>query len=96
MNHIGTFDPSTVRAILLATIATVGVVVAGSIGSTASAQASSAPTLDAMQPDTLPTAPVGHRQPQRADVPAGAKRGEGAALSSERSFDQQLQICRGC
>jgi hypothetical protein len=96
MNHLGTFDFSTARAILLATVATIGAIVAGSIGSTASAQTSGAPMLDALQPDALPPAPVGHRQPQRGDLPAGARRDENAALSSERSFDQQLQICRGC
>jgi hypothetical protein len=41
-------------------------------------------------------APVGHRQPTRADLPPDMRRDEGAVTPRERSFDNSLNICRGC
>jgi hypothetical protein len=43
-------------------------------------------------------APVGHRQPRRADLPAAVRRDENTnpEAQSEQQLDQQLQICRGC
>ena len=41
-------------------------------------------------------APVGHRQPRPADLPAGVARDEGARTPEQRALDRTLQICRGC
>jgi hypothetical protein len=41
-------------------------------------------------------APVGHRQPRPADLPAGIARDEGARTPEQRALDRTLQICRGC
>ena len=44
------------------------------------------------------SAPVGHRQPRAADIPADAPKDELAQRIERinRSLDRQLQICRGC
>jgi hypothetical protein len=44
------------------------------------------------------SAPIGHRQPRAADVPADAPKDELAQRIEQinRSLDRQLQICRGC
>jgi hypothetical protein len=63
--------------------------------STAWAQQSSAQVPDSLHPQTAPwPAPVGHRQPRRSDVPAGASKDEGAITPGQREFDRSLDICR--
>ncbi len=41
-------------------------------------------------------APVGHRQPGQADVPADPLRREKRGDPSLRDLDTKLQICKGC
>ena len=41
-------------------------------------------------------APIGHRQPRPQDLPADVQRREGTVSATERDFDRQLNICRGC
>ena len=47
---------------------------------------------------TAATAPVGHRQPRAADIPAEVPKNElGQRIDrTNRALDRQLQICRGC
>jgi hypothetical protein len=87
---------ATVRRSLIAAVVAVGAVVIGSAGGVARAQTSSAPSLDSLQTDTIPTVPLDERQPRRVHLPSNVRRQENSALSSERTFDQQLRICRGC
>jgi hypothetical protein len=57
----------------------------------------SATALAQQSPETgVWPAPVGHRQPTRADLPPATRRDEGAVTPRERSFDNSLNICRGC
>jgi hypothetical protein len=45
----------------------------------------------------LPQAPVGHRQPRAADMPAMSPNEEDRWLNDvNRETDRKLQICRGC
>lgn len=45
----------------------------------------------------LPPAPVGHRQPRAADIPAMSPTEEDRWLNEvNRDTDRKLQICRGC
>ena len=46
----------------------------------------------------IPQAPVGHRQPRAADIPANAPKHESDAWLQRlnRQIDRKLQICRGC
>jgi hypothetical protein len=88
--------PAMARAGVVAAVATVGAVVAGSAGGTAGAQTSRAPSLDSLQTNMMPDAPLDERQPRRLHLPSNARQQENSALSSERTFDQQLRICRGC
>ena len=87
-------NPATVRVILIAAVATVSAVVVGSSG--ARAQTSSAPVLDSLQTETIRGAPLDERQPRRVQLPSNVRTQEDSELSSERTFDQQLRICRGC
>jgi hypothetical protein len=50
------------------------------------------------QPTKVPDAPVGHRQPRAADIPANLPKDELAQLIDRinRTLDRRLQICRGC
>jgi hypothetical protein len=51
------------------------------------------------EPRTLPwSAPVGHRQPRAADIPAGLMNKESDAEQErlDRDLARKLQICRGC
>jgi hypothetical protein len=43
-------------------------------------------------------APVGHRQPRAAEIPANAPKNESDAWPQRlnREIDRKLQICRGC
>lgn len=47
----------------------------------------------------IPEAPVGHRQPRAADLPAQTPK-EAAEIQKERQrqrkLDRSLQLCRGC
>lgn len=56
---------------------------------------------DGAAPGQPRSAPIGHRQPRAADVPANAPKDELAQRIERikrinRSLDRQLQICRGC
>jgi hypothetical protein len=86
--------PASGRAILIA--AAVTAALAGSAGGIARAQTLRATTPNTLRTDTVPAAPVGHYQPRRVRLPTNERAEENAELSSERGFDQQLQICRGC
>jgi hypothetical protein len=77
------------RGILIAMTVTVTTTLIGSTGGAAQAQTSSAPALDSLQTNTMPAAPVGHRQPRRVQLPSNAQDEEHSELSSERGFDQQ-------
>ena len=44
----------------------------------------------------LPKAPIGHRQPNARNVPAGVLHQEQMIDPSETEFDKKLQICRRC
>jgi hypothetical protein len=74
------------------------VILEASAWGSASAQTSSAPVLDSERPQMLFPAPVGHRQPRPADLPAAVRQYENTSPGSqfEQQLDQQLQICRGC
>jgi Spy/CpxP family protein refolding chaperone len=89
--------PTTARATRAIIIAAAVILEASAWGS-AAAQTSSAPVLDSQRPQMLIPAPVGHRQPRRADLPGAVRRDENTnpEAQSEQQFDQQLQICRGC
>jgi hypothetical protein len=41
-------------------------------------------------------APTGHRQPRPQDLPPDLRQREGTVSATEREFDRQLNICRGC
>ena len=82
---------STAHALVVAA-AMLAASIAAPTGSTAQAQT---PGAD-VRPGTLLPAPVGHLQPRRTRVPAVARQMEDHELSSERTFDRQLDICRGC
>jgi hypothetical protein len=42
-------------------------------------------------------APVGHRQPTRSDVPAGAANSNGSIDADDKALDRKIKsICRGC
>jgi hypothetical protein len=41
-------------------------------------------------------APTGHRQPRPQDLPPDVREREGRVSATERDFDRQLNICRGC
>lgn len=44
-----------------------------------------------------PQAPVGHRQPRAADIPANASNADNAWLNGvNRDVDKRLKICRDC
>lgn len=47
---------------------------------------------------SMPLAPVGHRQPRAADIPAGAYNNADDAWLNRvnRDIDGKLTICRGC
>ena len=49
-------------------------------------------------PGAAVSAPVGHRQPRAADIPADVPKDELAQRIERinRALDRQLQICRGC
>ena len=87
---------ATVRRSLIAAVVAVGGIVIDSAGGTALAQTSSAPSLDAQQTNTMPEAPRDERQPRRMHLPSHVRQQEKSELSSERTFDQDLRICRGC
>jgi hypothetical protein len=87
-------SPATARVILIAAVATIAAVLVGSSG--ARAQTSSAPALDSLQTNTIPAVPLDERQPQRVHLPPNVRTQEKSELGSERTFDQQLRICRGC
>jgi hypothetical protein len=53
----------------------------------ASAAASMEPRLEA---------PIGHRQPNAEDVPAGVLHDEVTISQNQRDLDKELDICRGC
>jgi len=93
IDHTATTTRAT-RAIIIAA----AVILEASAWGSASAQTSSAPVLDSQRPQMLIPAPVGHRQPRRADLPAPVRHDESMnpGALSEHEFDQQLQICRGC
>jgi hypothetical protein len=95
MIHLPATRARTIQAIIV-TAAIVAVSFAGPAWSIASAQTSTALVLDSQLPQTLLPASVGHRQPRRADLPSAVQRDENMNAASERQFDQQLQICRGC
>jgi hypothetical protein len=82
------------RAIIIAAAVTLE----ASAWCSAWAQTSNAPVLDSQQPQMLIPAPVGHRQPRRADLPAAVRHDEttNPGSQSERQLDQRLQICREC
>jgi len=88
-------SPAMVRRILISATVTVATALVAP-DDVARAQTSSAPALDSLRTNTIPAAPVGHRQPARVRLPSNAQSLESSELSSERDFDQQLQICRGC
>jgi hypothetical protein len=87
-------SPATARVVLISAVATVAALVAGSSG--AQAQTSSAAALDSLQTNTIPAAPFDERQPRRVQLPPNVRAQEKSELSSQRTFDQQLRICRGC
>jgi Spy/CpxP family protein refolding chaperone len=89
--------PTTARATRAIIIAAAVILEASAWGS-AAAQTSSAPVLDSQRPQMLIPAPVGHRQPRGADLPAAVRRDENTnpGSESEQQLDRQLQICRGC
>jgi hypothetical protein len=41
-------------------------------------------------------APIGHRQPNAEDIPAGVLKSEGTTNRNQRDLDEKLNICRGC
>jgi|HubBroStandDraft_6_1064221.scaffolds.fasta_scaffold1479135_1 hypothetical protein len=86
-------SPAMMRGMRVAVVATVAAV--GSAG-VARAQTSSAPALDSLQTNTMPAVPLDQRQPRRVHLPSNVHQQEDSELSSERTFDQQLRICRGC
>jgi len=50
-----------------------------------------------MDQPVVPQAPIGHRQPRAADVPAMSPNNEDRWLNEvNRDLDRKLQICRGC
>jgi hypothetical protein len=85
-----------VRAIFITAVAPVAAVMVGSGGAAAQAQTSRTSAVDSLQTATMPTVPLDERQPPRVRPPANVRSRENAALSSERNFDRQLRICRGC
>jgi len=88
----------TVRTVILSASVTVALCFGGPMSSAALAQSSSAPVLDSQRPDvgTIP-APVGHRQPQRKDLPPSVSpQDEGDITAQQRAFDRSLNICRNC
>jgi hypothetical protein len=46
----------------------------------------------------MPQAPVGHRQPRAADMPAATERSpeDQRQMERDREIDKKLWICRGC
>jgi hypothetical protein len=51
-----------------------------------------------MEEPSLPQAPVGHRQPRAADLPATRQRDPSDEWLNRlnRETDRKLEICRGC
>jgi hypothetical protein len=50
-----------------------------------------------MDQPAVPQAPVGHRQPRAAELPARSPTEEDRWLNQvNRDIDRKLQICRGC
>ena len=49
-------------------------------------------------PPGMPQAPVGHRQPRAADLPAATERSpeDQRQMERDREIDKKLWICRGC
>jgi hypothetical protein len=43
-----------------------------------------------------PPAPIGHRQPNASNVPAGVLRAEPQRSADDIELDKRLNICRGC
>jgi hypothetical protein len=67
----------------------------GGAESRAWAQQSGASVLESFRPQVEPwPAPVGHRQPQRKDLPPSMRKDEGAITSGQHNFDDSLNICR--
>ena len=85
MIHVTYVTASAARALVVAA-ATLAASIAVPTGSMAQART----------PSTLLPAPIGHLQPRRTKVPAVARQTEDDELSAERTFDRQLDICRGC
>jgi len=55
------------------------------------------PTTQGAAPSQVPEAPIGHRQPTAADVPAGGmSQQDTEQIKRERALDRKLQFCRGC
>ena len=94
MIHLTATTTRATRAIIIAAAV---ILEASALGS-AAAQTSIAPVPDSQRPQMLIPAPVGHRQPRLADLPAAGRRDENTSPGSqfEQRLDQQLQICRGC
>jgi hypothetical protein len=100
---IAAVAPAT-RSTLFGAAVTAAVSLGGSGLSAAYAQTSgapvtsNAPVLDAQHPGMLVPAPVGHRQPRRADLPPSVQHNEttGTSTPGERGIDRDLQICREC
>lgn len=87
---------STTAPAIRAVVLTTTVTLAGSAWSGAYAQTSDAPVLVAERSNSVLPAPVGHRQPRRADIPDAVQRDENAGFPSAHEFEQQPQICRNC
>jgi len=50
-----------------------------------------------MDEPVVPQAPIGHRQPRAADLPAMSPNEEDAWVNRvNRDTDRKLQICRSC
>lgn len=73
-----------------------GLLVFGGASYAALADSSPAQTSPARGMEPRLEAPIGHRQPNAEDVPAGVLHDEGTTNQNQRDLDKKLNICRGC
>lgn len=70
------------------------------IGSPPGAPLTTPPAIQTAPSGSAGTAPVGHRQPRRADVPEAGNSAPDAGLgptAEDRALDRKIKsICRGC
>jgi hypothetical protein len=84
------------RAAHILVMGAAGLLVFGGASYAALADSNPAQTSPAPSMEPRLEAPIGHRQPNAEDIPAGVLKSEGTTNRNQRDLDEKLNICRGC